>query len=233
MGDSGQKVRTDVGRAGPAPHRPLAGRAVAASLLIGLLVLRELVVAVTAWRYYALVRDALAGTATEADALALDSSFLTTVSSELVYLLVPGFVAGLAFIVWLWRARANAEAISGREAHRRSRLWIVWSWSTVVVNLWYPYQLVSDVWRASSPGRSASDGPVKAWWAFFVLLGFLSPIQRGMAEEWTSEAEVLSSAQVSTLLALLSLAAGVLAIVLIRRITAWQDSALELTGSVR
>jgi hypothetical protein len=207
----------------------VSGWAAAATVMISLAVVREVVVLAANWRSYQLVHGYLNGAVTEADIEAADTGALTALTSSLALSFLVWGAAGVVFLVWLWRARINAESMSGREAHRRSRVWVVGSWITPVVSLWYPYQVVTDIWRTSAPRRPVSHGLVKAWWVFFLLAEFVKPIQwRMAAAEWESEEDVLANANVSTLLTTLFLVAGVLLILIIRRVTAWQSQAPEL-----
>lgn len=108
--------------------------------------------------YEALTRSqaALAATSDSADLLALLSYW----------------VAAVVVMVWLWTARANAEALSARP-HTRSRHWAWAGWIVPVVNLWFPYQVVRDVDSASDPrtahqADASTRRDVGAWWTFFV-----------------------------------------------------------------
>ncbi|MFJ1792178.1 DUF4328 domain-containing protein [Kitasatospora griseola] len=215
-------------------HRPVSGWAAAATVLISLVLLREVLVTVANWRAYELVHDYLNGTATEADLAAADADTLTALASSTLLWLLPLSAAGVAFLVWLWRARCNAESLRGRDTQRRTRVWVVASWITPVVNLWYPYQIVSDIWQASAPGRPASGTLVKAWWACLVLAGLIRPIQwRLAAQDWTGEGDALSNANVSVLFAALYVAAGVLVVLVVRQVTAWQNQAPQAVGGDR
>lgn len=67
------------------------------------------------------------------------------------FLLYPAIaVVGIVFVIWLMRARENAENLSPYP-HRRTRGWLFGGWLVPVVNLWFPKQIVDDIWRASSP----------------------------------------------------------------------------------
>ncbi|MFJ9447207.1 DUF4328 domain-containing protein [Kitasatospora sp. NPDC101235] len=202
--------------------RTVTGAATVATALIVLACVREVLVTVGNWRIYFLVHDYLEGQATDADVLAADSDVLAKLGSFWVSVLVGG-AAGIAFLVWLWRARINSELMSGAAAHRRARGWVVGGWTVPVANLWIPYQVVSDIWRASAPRRSASVTLVNAWWApFAVAAVIVRPMQWRTAEQFDSEHDVLTNANLSTLLTALEVVAGLLIVLIIRRVTAWQ-----------
>ncbi|WP_331737266.1 DUF4328 domain-containing protein (plasmid) [Streptomyces sp. NBC_00984] len=223
MDGSQQSIPAGASPAGAEQRRTVTGAANVATVLISLALVREVLVSVGNWRLYVVVHDYLAGRATTADLEAVDSGALATVGGMWPWLLVSA-AAGVAFVVWLWRVRINAEVMSGATAHRRSRGWVVGSWFAPVVNMWIPYQVVSDVWRASARQRAVPVTLVTTWWALFVAANIVvRPIQWRMAfAEADSEQDLLSNANVSTLLTVLYLAAGMLIILIVRRITAWQ-----------
>ncbi|WP_369390587.1 DUF4328 domain-containing protein [Streptomyces sp. CG1] len=221
-----QGTPTVVSPAATDSPRPVTGAATAATLLISLELVREVLVTVDNWRGYFVVHDFLAGKATLADVQAADSDTLATLAGTWSWFLA-GIAAGVPFLVWLWRARINAELIGGTAAHRRSRGWVIGAWASPVANLWFPYQVVSDIWQASAPRRPAPATLVKAWWALYVVAMFVvKPIQWRMASQEASEQDVLANANMSTLLTVLYLAAGVLVILIMRRITEWQTNSL-------
>ncbi|MFI0714214.1 DUF4328 domain-containing protein [Streptomyces inhibens] len=216
-----QGTPTSASPAGAEQRRTVTGAATAVTILISLGLVREVLVSVANWRDYVVIHDYLAGRATTADLEAADSSALTMLGQLWPGLLVS-LAAGVTFIVWLWRARINAELMNGAAAHRRARGWVVGGWAALPANLWIPYQVVSDVWRASAPRRSVPVTLVNAWWALFAAATVVRPIQWRMSSKFDSEQDLLSNANVSTLLTALYVGAGVLVILIVRRITAWQ-----------
>ncbi|WP_406300451.1 DUF4328 domain-containing protein (plasmid) [Embleya sp. NBC_00888] len=199
----------------------MAGMAAVATTLILLVLVREVLVCVHNWREYFVVHDYLAGTATDEDVEAVDSEAITTMGSLPLTLLAIA-APGAAFLAWLWRARVNSELMGGADGHRRSRNWVVGSWISPVINLWYPRRIVSDIWRTSAPRRPVSVALINAWWASFVLVGLVRPLQWRTASDWDSEHDVLVNANLSALLTGSLLVAGALIILIIRRITTWQ-----------
>ncbi|MFF8902706.1 DUF4328 domain-containing protein [Streptomyces lydicus] len=202
--------------------RAVTGVATAVTVLISVALVYEVLVTVANWRIYFLVHDYLAGRATATDLLAADSDALAKLGSFWVSVLV-WVVAGIVWLVWLWRARLNSELMSGAAAHRRARGWVLGCWMTPVANLWIPYQVVSDVWRASAPRRPVPVILISAWWALFAVANVvIRPIQWRAASQLDSESQVLTNANLSTLLTALYVAAGLLLVLIVRRVTAWQ-----------
>ncbi|MFI9355819.1 DUF4328 domain-containing protein [Streptomyces lydicus] len=221
MDDSQQGMPTNAQPVGELP-RTVTGAATTATILIAFTLVHAVMVLVGNWRLYFLVHDYLAGAATAADLEAADNDAFATLGSFWPSMLV-WIVGGIGVLVWLWRARINSELMSGAAAHRRARGWVVGAWTTPVANLWIPYQVVSDVWRASAPRRPVSVSLINAWWALFVVANFVvKPIQWRMSSTFNSEQDVLSNANVTTLLTALYVAAGLLLVLIVRRVTAWQ-----------
>lgn len=89
---------------------------------------------------------------------------------------------GIAFMTWLYRARANLRAFGTRHL-RYPRNWTIFGFLVPVLNLVRPYQVVREVWQASDPRTTDPAGwvtvkppiLVKAWWGTFLgFLGFKS-----------------------------------------------------------
>ncbi|WP_232661776.1 DUF4328 domain-containing protein [Pseudonocardia sp. TRM90224] len=131
-------------------------------------------------------------------------------------------VAGVAVIVWLRRARANAEQLYPAGHFRYGAGWAIGSWFVPIMNLVVPFKIVGEVWTASRPGlgleaaelsRQPTDPRVGWWWACW--LG-------SWAVSWISARVPGSPAALgllSTVSALLEIGAAVLLIVIVRRIS--------------
>lgn len=77
--------------------------------------------------------------------------------------------AAVVTVVWLWRSRTFAEAVSPDRHHARSRVWVWLGWILPVVSLWFPYQVVRDVRAATSRAERPGLG---VWWAAWLVAGF-------------------------------------------------------------
>jgi hypothetical protein len=94
--------------------------------------------------------------------------------------------AGIAYIAWFRRARANLPRL-GAVGLTRGTGWAVGAWFIPIVSLIMPKRIHDDIWRASDPDlpwpadRDARNHvPVPAlhgvWWASFVVAGLLETI---------------------------------------------------------
>ncbi|MEV1051229.1 DUF4328 domain-containing protein [Streptomyces sp. NPDC049887] len=141
---------------------------------------------------------------------------------------------GVVFILWFRRARINAEVFAP-DGHRLVRGWAVWGWLVPVVNLWIPRRVALDIWSASTPGAHLgpaprqSSGLVNAWWAVWIG-GYVPTLAALTYAKAEGPAETRQSIALTLLSVLLDIAAAVLAVRVVRRLTAMQHrKALEAT----
>ena len=96
--------------------------------------------------------------------------------SVVFYLLyIPTIVL---FCVWEHRAAANLPALGGREL-RFTPGWAVGWWFVPIANLFRPYQVMAELWKASDPAldetyrrqRQGLSTPLllKLWWAAWIV----------------------------------------------------------------
>jgi hypothetical protein len=193
---------------------------VAASVLIGLVTVTTWASAWSDWYSY----QTLKRYADDPDALGeadLISGSLGIVAA------IALFAAAAVFIVWLWRVRWNAEMFC-RGEHRFTRGWVLGCWLVPVVNLWYPKQVVDDIVAASDPRTDPLTPVLKeipgtrlvwAWWLTWVV-GLVSGniVQRGVIHGASQLGDLRTNVILSTVSALFTTGAAVLAVILIQRI---------------
>ena len=68
---------------------------------------------------------------------------------------------GVLWVIWQYRA---AKQVTGRT--RRSAGWHAGSWFVPIISLWFPYQNISDLWRAV--GRTRPSWQI-IWWLLWVV----------------------------------------------------------------
>lgn len=74
-------------------------------------------------------------------------------------------VTGVLWVIWQYRV---AKQVSGQT--RRSPGWHVGSWFVPIINLWFPYQNISDLLRAV--GRTRPSWQI-LWWLLWVVSNWL------------------------------------------------------------
>jgi len=82
---------------------------------------------------------------------------------------LTGVVQVAAYVVtclWMYRSRSTAVAANPTFIHARGPVWSWLGWWVPVVSLWFPYQVVRDVRRATAPGPVSGIG---GWWAAWLV----------------------------------------------------------------
>ncbi|MGW1496764.1 DUF4328 domain-containing protein [Streptomyces sp. NPDC002402] len=137
-------------------------------------------------------------------------------------------LCGIVFILWFRQMRENAQLFAP-DAHRRSPGWAVWGWIVPVVFLWFPRRITLDIGTASELPRDVPDAPrtpvtlVNAWWAVWISQATLSNLASRYyvaADDAGAIKEALGLLMVSDVL---DIAAGVLAVLVVRKITRMQQ----------
>ncbi|MGH3861823.1 DUF4328 domain-containing protein [Actinokineospora sp.] len=209
--------------------RPVRRRGIVASVLIVASVVLAIASAVANWNAYRAVVDYKRQDATFEDALAARD---LTIEYGATYFFVLA-AAAIAFLLWLYRARANADLLCDAP-HRHSKPWVGGSWFCPVVNLWFPYQVMSDVWKASKPDvpwrleslrQVPGSAVLRVWWACWVgsfVIGRVSALVNDQQTSPTLE-KYHTLAIIKSVSAVLMLMAGVLIIMAIVRVSRRQE----------
>jgi hypothetical protein len=165
-----------------------------------------------------------------------------------VLILLSALASAGLFIAWLYRARRNLDRIDGARP-RWGSVWAVAGWFIPVANAVVPGLVVADVARSCpAPGRARLTWLVAAWWSSLVagsIVGLASSRSSGgivITALYSSASEPVNQAlrdqlaefvggvapRVGDVVAVgLWLVAAVLAILLVRRVTARQATALD------
>jgi hypothetical protein len=170
------------------------------------------------------------------EAAVRDEDARDLVITALAVFLILALITAIVFIVWFFRAAKNNEAL-GRLRPRLGPGWAIGGWFIPLANLVIPVLIAQDLWRGSDPSVPRGDdrwriAPRSAlvgwWWALAVLSRF--PFFGGQGD--TSDAEttisnVRSGINASLVSQVLSIAAAVLAILVVRRLTERQEACLR------
>ena len=150
---------------------------------------------------------------------------------------VCAVLVAVAFLPWLHQVRANLRALGARRLRFR-REWTYFGFAIPGLNLYRPYQVVSEIWRGSDPAsaspvdwqRLPTSRLVLAWWVLLVAwvsLEGLSTLLLGLASG-------LPGIQMAGVLALAADVSGAasasLGYFLVVRISAAQDAKWSAHG---
>ncbi|MEV0353108.1 DUF4328 domain-containing protein [Nonomuraea sp. NPDC050680] len=131
-------------------------------------------------------------------------------------------VAIVAFLVWLFKVRVNAEILSPG-GHRRGQPWLIFGWVVPIVNFWFPKQIVDDIWYASSRVPSPPRGLFNAWWAAWLIGSWVTNVGSRLLFKAEELESLAAAARFDVVSIVLMLIAAVLAIGVIRKITEAQE----------
>jgi Domain of unknown function (DUF4328) len=157
---------------------------------------------------------------------------LSGLGQSLVYI-----VTAVAFCMWFYRAYKNLKVwrIPGL---KYSPGWAVGYFFIPILNLFRPYQIAQEIWKASDP-RVPIEGPqwrdnsgssvVGAWWAFWLIANFVGQIDFRL--RMSNIADQKGFALVGILSDLLSITAAAFALLMIFKIQARQAQKLEIIFS--
>ncbi|WP_308312775.1 DUF4328 domain-containing protein [Streptomyces sp. ISL-11] len=141
---------------------------------------------------------------------------------------VGNLAAAVVFIIWFHRVRTNADHFA-QDMCTMGKGWAIGAWFVPVGNLWLPYRVATQTWDASA--QSAPDGarreisrtPVRTWWALWIvalLIGRIGSTLYGRAE---TPHTLQQAAGIVIASDLMDIAAAVLAIVFVRKLSRMQQ----------
>ncbi len=129
---------------------------------------------------------------------------------------------GVCFLVWTYRLHQNLRAF-GVSRLSVTAGWAVGYFFVPIISLYRPYQIFSEIWKASDPGPAPREGGawqtlkvpalVGVWWAFWLGSGIVDQLSATTPDETTGVA----------LGAALRLIAAVLALLVVRQFTAREE----------
>lgn len=144
------------------------------------------------------------------------------------------FVCAVTFLHWFRIAYRNVLRLGvAEEDLRRSPGWAVGGWFVPVVSLFFPKQIADDIYRTSDLRQDAIPWPRRAvpallhwWWAVWLISNVFDRIAIN-AFDHADDLTALASADAKDIASLaVEIAAAVLAILVVRRITERQQEAL-------
>jgi magnesium-transporting ATPase (P-type) len=150
---------------------------------------------------------------------------------------LAAFIASaVAFLIWLHRAYKNLKPL-GVEP-RYSPAWVVGAFIIPIVNLFLPFQIVQEMWRASDPETIAVSGAksvtafiedssksllVVVWWGLWLLTIINLVIAYRWHVIWQILNEEIIASWLIIMLSLLLIIDSIVTIVLVKKITDRQD----------
>jgi len=160
---------------------------------------------------------------TEGEAIANDSR---QAMMGFVYL-VAFIITGVAFCFWIYRSHRNLPALGARNL-KYSPAWAVGGFFVPVLNLFRPYQVTKEIWKASDPnigpgsGLDWQDAPTSPlvgwWWVIFIVSSFASYFLLRMTLSAETISDFMSLSVMTLVIDIFDILAAILAIILVRTI---------------
>lgn len=149
--------------------------------------------------------------------------------------------AGAFFLAWQRRAFRNLEALNA-EGMKNKEWYCLWGFFIPVACLYTPMSVMNETWKASNPAvldraewKSAKDSAlIICWWAAWLAYGLPNFIRLELAQVTYDESSVLSFLQSMPFFMILQAIyciAALLAILVVRQVTARQTKKYELIQS--
>jgi hypothetical protein len=186
-------------------------RAAAVTVLVALTVAADVVGLLLDLQGVALMDAADAGTLSNADAVAFDSTYGS------VGLLQAGIylLSAIAVLAWLSRAVENVPPLTGQTPQRSPRGAIGW-WFVPFANFVIPYQIVADTLRRLRTYDARPERLVLPWWGIWLAGNFLSTATLRLPQTTIDELRLVFA--ITALGELASAVAGVLLILIVRAV---------------
>ncbi len=152
-----------------------------------------------------------------------DTSTIEQVENLISILQLLALILGaVGFTRWFRRAYGNAIALGHRASFTPG--WAIGAWFVPILNLVRPYQIASAMWRHA--GNHVGKGSlVGCWWAFWLASNFLAQISMRLSNS-NKDDTLRTSVQVEIVADLTTVVAGVLAVVMVRKLTRAHEAML-------
>lgn len=167
-----------------------------------------------------------------ADPLAAAEAFAGVEAGGLALLAVVFGLSGIAtavvFVIWFHRVRQNA-GVFAPDTQTRTDGWAIGAWFIPLANLWIPRQIAVEVWRASRQDPYGPDGAreltvLNSWWTCFVVGLVLDRLSSSLYDQAETLDALTTAAAWSLAGYAFIVAAGILAILFVRRLTSMQHT---------
>lgn len=149
-------------------------------------------------------------------------------------------VTVIFFSIWFYRAYRNLPALGARGLHT-SPGWAVGYFYIPIVNLYRPYRAAKEIWQASVPTSEPNhpnawqDQKVSSivgwWWGFWIASSVLGRISNRISSNVESLSGYRSTLWIDLGIQVIIIIAAILAIVVIKNVTAMQEEKYKLIRS--
>jgi hypothetical protein len=137
--------------------------------------------------------------------------------------LIATFVLGVLFIQWTRQGYRNADIVAPG-VRRFGHGWAIGAWFTPFLAAWRPKQIVNDIYAAGHDRKSGSkDQLLTWWWATLLISGTITyTVARSRPDTLTG---LRTADRWLTFANVLEIVAAVLAVLVVRKVSAALDAA--------
>lgn len=152
-------------------------------------------------------------------------------------------VTATFFLIWLHRANKNLSPL-GVTGMKFTPGWAVGYWFIPIMNIYRPYQVVEEIWKASSPEPESNlswqslktPNLIQGWWGALILSGFAANASARLVSGQEPSLEMFKTSSIIAIVAgVIDILAAVLAIKVIKSIDERQSAKstkMAMSGTV-
>jgi hypothetical protein len=230
-------VATDVDYAKPRRFDPINKRTQLLLWLLVILVVLDVGAVFSDLAQAELINRAIMGqTVTEAEALANDNRQAAIGAGQTVL-----YIAYLVvFLMWIYRADKNLRSLRAAGLSFTPG-WAVGWFFVPFMNLFRPYQVVSEIWKASDPKVDTTDDTswkavatapiVGCWWVLFLISTFVANITLRLAFGGMELSDLLQSTYAYMVSDGIDVVYLLTTVFMVRWISQFQEAKAKLIGS--
>ncbi|MDQ2800565.1 MAG: DUF4328 domain-containing protein, partial [Armatimonadota bacterium] len=140
---------------------------------------------------------------------------------------------GVCFLIWTYRCYKNLQSF-GTQGLRSTPGWAVGYFFVPLMNLYKPYGIFSELWRASNPDVDSADPQqwkavrppalLGVWWLLWIVSNFVSAAANLPMNAGSNTSNPIDTVGVRVASSLISLLAAICALLVVRSLTARQDA---------
>lgn len=207
------------------------------SIFLALVVVLDVVAVVSDYMQIHLIQRVVRGeTITMAEAVANDSRQAIIGGAYLVLFVITGIL----FCMWIHRVHRNLPPL-GASNLKYSPAWAVGGFFVPILNLFRPFQVTTEIWKASDPTGNISDGLawksaptsplIASWWVLFLISALVGNIVLRMSLQAEMPSELLTVSWLTFVMDFVDIPAAILAIFVVLNIDRRQgEKSRRLTG---
>lgn len=135
------------------------------------------------------------------------------------------------FIMWFRRAYYNVRQLPWHNA-RYTDGWAAGSWFVPIINLWWPYQIMVDIWRGTQNflrerlGEPQSTSIIGWWWALYLIWRFTINIAGTVSSEANEIDSLITATRFKIFSDLITIPAILLAMRVVQRTSSFERELL-------